>query len=100
MTLQSFHMVGEVGVEPTHAGVRVPSLTTWRLPCDLDGGAKGDRTLDPRLAKPVLSQLSYRPVNSTYQLESLRARLRGSEESRNVEDLLRSELLTELVLAH
>jgi hypothetical protein len=24
-------------------------------------GAEGDRTPDPRLAKPVLSQLSYRP---------------------------------------
>lgn len=27
----------------------------------LISGAEGDRTPDPRLAKPVLSQLSYRP---------------------------------------
>jgi hypothetical protein len=26
------------------------------------GGAEGARTPDPRLAKPVLSQLSYNPV--------------------------------------
>ena len=26
------------------------------------GGAEGDRTPDPRLAKPVLSQLSYSPL--------------------------------------
>ena len=29
---------------------------------DTGDGAEGIRTLDPRLAKPVLSQLSYRPV--------------------------------------
>ena len=28
----------------------------------LDGGAEGDRTLDLRLAKPALSQLSYGPI--------------------------------------
>ncbi len=27
-----------------------------------DGGAEGDRTPDPRLAKPVLYQLSYNPT--------------------------------------
>ena len=27
-----------------------------------DGGAEGDRTLDLRLAKPALSQLSYGPI--------------------------------------
>ena len=30
------------------------------------GGGKGDRTPDPRLAKPVLSQLSYAPIRFTY----------------------------------
>ncbi len=60
MTLQSFHMVGEVGVEPTHAGVRVPSLTTWLLPYGMYciGGGYRVRTDDPELAKLVLSQLS------------------------------------------
>ncbi len=31
-------------------------------------GADGNRTHDPRLAKPVLSQLSYRPVATAANL--------------------------------
>ena len=33
-----------------------------RLLNGADGGAEGDRTLDLRLAKPALSQLSYSPA--------------------------------------
>ena len=33
------------------------------LPSDLFGGGSRDRTDDPRLAKPVLSQLSYAPLD-------------------------------------
>ena len=35
--------------------------TVWREAIEF-GGAEGSRTPDPRLAKPMLSQLSYTPV--------------------------------------
>jgi hypothetical protein len=36
------------------------------LTCSFLGGDEGARTLDPRLAKPMLSQLSYVPVTPAY----------------------------------
>gem|GEM_PF-3174130 len=43
----------------------MPGGSRWPAASRNDGGdgAEGIRTLDPRLAKPVLSQLSYRPDN-------------------------------------
>ena len=43
------------------AGRTRPRRAAGGLDC-IAGGDEGARTLDPRLAKPVLSQLSYVPV--------------------------------------
>ena len=42
-------------------GAGVPCRTAWGA---ASGGAEGVRTPDPRLAKPMLSQLSYSPVRA------------------------------------
>ncbi len=47
-------MAGEVGIEPTHDGVKVRCLTAWRLP-NQNGGSGGNRTPDLRVMNPSLS---------------------------------------------
>ena|ERR1700730_5232995 len=43
------------------------SLVTSNMPIEKYGGAERDRTVDPLLAKQVLSQLSYSPLLFTQQ---------------------------------
>ena len=60
-------MVGLNGLEPSTSrlsGVRSNQLS-YRPIC---GGDKGIRTLDPLLAKQVLSQLSYTPALSAFRV--------------------------------
>ena len=38
------------------------NLRRFAIPCSRSGGAERDRTVDPLLAKQVLSQLSYSPA--------------------------------------
>jgi hypothetical protein len=49
-------------------GPGVPYRTAWGA---ASGGAEGVRTPDPRLAKPMLSQLSYSPVCAFGELVGL-----------------------------
>jgi hypothetical protein len=67
-TLEIYSVVRELEVVAsfivTSELVRMNQSTT--SVCDCLGGADRDRTDDPRLAKPVLSQLSYNPVFETH----------------------------------
>ena len=59
MTIRDFGRV-----ESNLSGVAVGGPHTGEVFCV--NGADGARTRDPRLAKPMLSQLSYRPLDRFY----------------------------------
>ena len=93
---------GERSSRVTSQKFRVVKRTRLRLkprPEPQDVGADRDRTGDPRLAKPVLSQLSYNPVASLYAdspaLTCLRLSARKTLESQvRAVGLVRFELTT------
>ena len=45
----------------------------------LSGGDKGNRTLDPLLAKQVLSQLSYTPVGSVQYIRDFQSQVYSTQ---------------------
>ena len=50
-----------LGIKDSNLDKQSQSLWCYRYTNSQFGGGEGDRTPDPRLAKPVLSQLSYAP---------------------------------------
>ena len=50
-----------LGIKDSNLDKQSQSLWCYRYTNPQCGGGEGDRTPDPRLAKPVLSQLSYAP---------------------------------------
>ena len=57
---EKHHMVGQNGLEPSTS--RLSVVRSSQLSYGPIGGDKRVRTVDPLLAKQVLSQLSYTPV--------------------------------------
>ena len=91
LTKLEFSLLGESYCYKPNSVVKDPNSDRWdprfgvspnrasQLPASPDrsvsalGGADRDRTDDPRLAKPVLSQLSYSPKKDAQGLVSARA---------------------------
>ena len=56
-------LAGEVGIEPTHVGIKIRCLTTWRLPNKL--GLAGDVGFEPThvgIKIRCLNQLGESPI--------------------------------------
>ncbi len=54
-------MAGEVGIEPTNAGIRIQCLTTWRLPINYELLSR--KVFTERLSSPYLKNSQLTPVN-------------------------------------
>ena len=61
MTNPLVWLAGSMGLEPTASGVTGRRYNQLNYDPDVFGGRNRARTCDPRLVRPMLSQLSYPP---------------------------------------